>query len=735
MLLNGQNDCGQCDFSDQQCGGEFWSTDVAFDPFPSTDEPEKCPLKEFLIKFSTLNGQRPLTLDFHTFCSSTGLDYNNGKYVAHPAPEDPSKVTDIELTAHMIAVNNQKDSVSPPPLVAKLKKGWLQPYPISLGTVLDPQDLERDIQLASMGLPSILDEGTRQSKPLSEGIATYPKDSGGNKKPLDRDVTSTTSNEGMTKTTPRPKGSLGDKDSRGNIPPADIEPIHTPVTDPSGTGAKYQVDETQSTRLSDEDEVLAARDEMDEDPRDDKEVRTREALVSYADLKASVDQYYDEYIAHRDQADKLMEASMSSLDRSSTTISDLYKGLNVITQLLKDISNAVKDDLATNQKINKATKMFVRISSNVTKALSLVKGFDFSTLLSAVKYLRDHVVKQEEASTAWMKSSTNMAWNLGSRMSGVELSQTALKREISSLRKDTFEIVTPHKFPYGPIAHIDLKAPPRPPGYAFFEFDQAPDAEDLVELAHGGSDNSSSTNRHNSHVSGQGNHGGGVSNRSDYRGNISLNSSKSGSEGLIEGCVIEYGSRLEWATWGGKKTDKKTDDVAEGDNGFKLYDVIDLDNEILSDDYDSGDSQISHDSHKKHPYFVELFENLDKLTADQVNEPVRRCIVQLAEMDVDGRATDVALRWSVALCSSFTFATTLEQKYKSDISGERGILLGAIHGIVESLFRRYTEHGMSKELAYKNPIECITGVISKTISTKAINKSLSEEGKKDFLTF
>ncbi|GJS05768.1 hypothetical protein Tco_0322276 [Tanacetum coccineum] len=39
-----------------------------------------------------------------------------------------------------------------------------------------------------------------------------------------------------------------------------------------------------------------------------------------------------------------------------------------------------------------------------------------------------------------MKSSTNMAWNLGSRMSGVELSQTALKREISSLRKDTSEI-------------------------------------------------------------------------------------------------------------------------------------------------------------------------------------------------------------------------------------------------------------------------------------------------------
>nr|GEX17409.1 hypothetical protein [Tanacetum cinerariifolium] len=66
---------------------EFWSTAVAFDPFPSTDEPKKCPLKEFLIKLLVSNRQQPLTLDFQTFCSSTALDYNNGKYVEHPTPE------------------------------------------------------------------------------------------------------------------------------------------------------------------------------------------------------------------------------------------------------------------------------------------------------------------------------------------------------------------------------------------------------------------------------------------------------------------------------------------------------------------------------------------------------------------------------------------------------------------------------------------------------------------------
>ncbi|GKC62096.1 hypothetical protein Tco_1089694, partial [Tanacetum coccineum] len=70
---------------------EFWSTTVAFDTFPSTNEPEKRPLKEFLIKFLVLNGQKPLTLDFNTFCSSIGLDYNNGKYVDHPTPETVKK--------------------------------------------------------------------------------------------------------------------------------------------------------------------------------------------------------------------------------------------------------------------------------------------------------------------------------------------------------------------------------------------------------------------------------------------------------------------------------------------------------------------------------------------------------------------------------------------------------------------------------------------------------------------
>lgn len=39
--------------------------------------------------------------------------------------------------------------------------------------------------------------------------------------------------------------------------------------------------------------------------------------------------------------------------------------------------------------------------------------------------------------------------------------------------------------------------------------------------------------------------------------------------------------------------------------------------------------------------------------------------------------------------------------------GERGILLGAVHGIVEGLFRRYISQGMTPEEAFKQSCESV----------------------------
>ena len=105
------------------------------------------------------------------------------------------------------------------------------------------------------------------------------------------------------------------------------------------------------------------------------------------------------------------------------------------------------------------------------------------------------------------------------------------------------------------------------------------------------------------------------------------------------------------------------------------------------------------------------------------------------QQDIDGKATDYALGWSVALGSPYTFQTTLESEYKSDIYGERGILLGAVHGIIESLYRRFVGQGMTKENAFLNSAESITGPISKTISKRgilAVYEGLDAGGKAEF---
>ncbi|GJX05525.1 hypothetical protein Tco_0191441 [Tanacetum coccineum] len=66
---------------------DFWCTIISYDPNSSTNENKPRPLKEFLIKFTVMNGKKPLTLDFNTFTTSIGLDYNNGAYVARPSHE------------------------------------------------------------------------------------------------------------------------------------------------------------------------------------------------------------------------------------------------------------------------------------------------------------------------------------------------------------------------------------------------------------------------------------------------------------------------------------------------------------------------------------------------------------------------------------------------------------------------------------------------------------------------
>ncbi|XVF36103.1 hypothetical protein REPUB_Repub19eG0029500 [Reevesia pubescens] len=84
--------------------------------------------------------------------------------------------------------------------------------------------------------------------------------------------------------------------------------------------------------------------------------------------------------------------------------------------------------------------------------------------------------------------------------------------------------------------------------------------------------------------------------------------------------------------------------------------------------------------------------------------------------DVDGRATDVTLRWSVAFEPPSTFSTTLEQEYKSDVFKEQGIQLGIISNTISTQgmlavynsFILVTRRGRNKDsvLAIRNTLVC-----------------------------
>ncbi len=187
---------------------------------------------------------------------------------------------------------------------------------------------------------------------------------------------------------------------------------------------------------------------------------------------------------------------------------------------------------------------------------------------------------------------------------------------------------------------------------------------------------------------------------------------------------------------------------------------------LISDAAQAGNYQLVFDNMKdgatlglSHGFLLGYLESIGKYFPKNINvigvcpkgmgPSVRRLYVQgkeingagincsfAVEQDIDGRATDQAIGWAIGVGGPYEFMTTLGYEFRSDIFGERGILLGAVHGIVESLYRRYVmEQGMGEEEAFIASVENITGPISKTISHDgilAVYEQLDAKGKEIF---
>src|SRR5437762_7422773 len=73
--------------------------------------------------------------------------------------------------------------------------------------------------------------------------------------------------------------------------------------------------------------------------------------------------------------------------------------------------------------------------------------------------------------------------------------------------------------------------------------------------------------------------------------------------------------------------------------------------------------------------------------------------------DTTGRARDRALALGVAIGSGYLFETTFQQEVFSDLTGERGVLMGAIYGLWLAQYEVLREHGHSSSEAFNETVE------------------------------
>ena len=76
--------------------------------------------------------------------------------------------------------------------------------------------------------------------------------------------------------------------------------------------------------------------------------------------------------------------------------------------------------------------------------------------------------------------------------------------------------------------------------------------------------------------------------------------------------------------------------------------------------------------------------------------------------DFTGRATERTLALGIGIGSGFLFPTTFENEVYSDLTGERGILMGALAGVMEAQYDTLRAHGHNPSEAFNETVEELT---------------------------
>jgi ketol-acid reductoisomerase len=78
------------------------------------------------------------------------------------------------------------------------------------------------------------------------------------------------------------------------------------------------------------------------------------------------------------------------------------------------------------------------------------------------------------------------------------------------------------------------------------------------------------------------------------------------------------------------------------------------------------------------------------------------------QQDATGRAQERAIALGIAIGAGYLFPTTFKNEVYSDLTGERGVLMGALAGVMEAQYNTLRSHGHTPSEAFNETVEELT---------------------------
>jgi ketol-acid reductoisomerase len=89
--------------------------------------------------------------------------------------------------------------------------------------------------------------------------------------------------------------------------------------------------------------------------------------------------------------------------------------------------------------------------------------------------------------------------------------------------------------------------------------------------------------------------------------------------------------------------------------------------------------------------------------------------------DATGRATDRCIAIGIGIGSGYLFETTFQKEVYSDLTGERGVLMGALAGIMEAQYSVLRKNGHTPSEAFNETVEELTESLIKLVGENGMD--------------